>query len=189
MWTLYARGFYVAIEKVCGYAHLLPCKRADLLTRPVKRLFLWGIGYGFETGFAKQLRDLGAKFGDQPPDFGWKTRRSLCAKGKASGCFSEISPAGSGLRPTASQGFPGAWEGFGKEKGMAGAGRSAVGAGLGTALGAGSRELWGLEKLLQGECCGAARTELDLYWATGLGRVLGCPVWQKRARAVPRPRT
>lgn len=72
---------------------------------------------------------------------------------------------------------------------MAGAGRSAVGAGLGTALGAGSRELRGLEKLLQGECCGAARTELDLYWATGLGRVLGCPVWQKRARAVPRPRT
>lgn len=65
----------------------------------------------------------------------------------------------------------------------------AAGAGLGAALEPGSMELPGLEELLQGRCCGALRAELDFCGATGFGRVLGCRVWEKRARAVPRPHT
>lgn len=94
-------------------------------------------------------------------------------RAKASGRFSEISPAGSRVRPTASHGFPGTCEGFVRKTGWMGLAVVWWEQGLVQPLELSSRQLPGLEKLLQGRCCGAIRAELDLCGAASLGKGFG----------------
>lgn len=164
------------VQKVCSFAHLLPPKHADSLTWPVKRLFLWGVQCAFQAGFAKQLIDLGLRFSDQPPDFGWKTRRSLCAKGEGFRVFFWVEPRREQSKTLYLAG---------SLKGDGWSWLQLAGSSTWCSCGAGLEEDSVLANLLQGRCWGAARTGLDLCRVTSLGRVLGCPVWEKSAVSRP----
>ena len=164
------------VQKVCDYAFLLPRKHADLLTWPVIRLFIWGIWCGYETDFAKHLRCLDANFGNQPPDFSWKAGRLGCVKGESLRAFCWDQPRREQSTACCLTGVPRGFQGIWQGNGMAEVGHSAAGARLGAALGAGSRELPGLEELLQERCC---EGWAGFVWCHCFGKGFGVPCMGK----------